>query len=110
MASATGYKSSDYLNALNNYMAELQRVNSKYEEFNRQRFTFIKAIERDHRTSGMGHSYIDSIQTLEDILAGMKQNAHANRIDLAVIGLFLETVYNMYNAMQGVLQLYQQLR
>ena len=64
-SSQSDYGSSDYLNALNSYMAELQRVNNKFQEFDRQRFTFIKAIERDHLVNGTGHLYIQCIQALE---------------------------------------------
>ena len=48
------------------YLSELRRIQAKHMEFLNQKFTFIKAVQRDHLTTGkfaqqVGSSYVHQI-------------------------------------------------
>ena len=47
------FTSSDCDRLVSFYLAELRKIQAKHEEFLHQKFTFIKAVQRDHLTTGI---------------------------------------------------------
>jgi len=92
------------------YLAELRKVQEKHGEFLNQKFTFIKAIQRDHLTTGANHPCIETVDQLEMVVRGMKQNEWASSIDTGVVDLLLKNIMETSQIIQGLLQFYLQLK
>ncbi|XP_063721185.1 uncharacterized protein LOC134847863 [Symsagittifera roscoffensis] len=92
------------------YLSELRRIQAKHMEFLNQKFTFIKAVQRDHLTTGANHPCIDSVDALERVATGLRQNEWSNKIDVDVVSLLVANIHELNQIVQGFLQLYFQLR
>ena len=92
------------------YITELRKLQSKYEEFLKQKFTFVRAIQRDHETTGSTRWCIDSVATLQLIRNQLQQTEFANKIDVDVVSLLLQLISETFQLIQGFIQFYFQIR
>ena len=59
---------------------------------------------------GANHPCIDSVDGLERVATGLRQNEWSNKIDVDVVSLLVANIHELNQIVQGFLQLYFQLR